>query len=124
MKDRLTSAPILAFANETDKFVLDTDASAFGIGGVLSQVHDGQERVIAYGSRVINKAERNYCVTRRERLAIVVFVRMFHHYLVGAQFSLQTDHTGTVLALWDEKSGGPTRTLGRALRLLRHGHPT
>ena len=92
MKERLTTAPILAFPNETDKFVLDTDASAFGIGGVLSQVQNGEERVIAYGSRVLNKAERNYCVTRRELLAIVDFVKMFHHYLVGAQFLLRTDH--------------------------------
>ena len=92
MKERLTTAPILAFPNETDKFILDTDASAFGIGGVLSQVQNGEERVIAYGSRVLNKAERNYCVTRRELLAIVDFVKLFHHYLVGAQFLLRTDH--------------------------------
>ena len=92
LKDKLTSAPILAFPNETDKFILDTDASAFGIGGVLSQVQDGEERVIAYGSRVLSKAERNYCVTRRELLAIVDFVKMFHHYLVGSKFLLRTDH--------------------------------
>ncbi len=92
MKQRLTSARILAFPNENDKFILDTDASNFSVGGVLSQVQDGHERVIAFGSRVLNKAERNYCVTRRELLAIVVFVKMFHHYLVGAQFLLRTDH--------------------------------
>jgi hypothetical protein len=48
MKERLTGAPILAYPNETDSFVLDTDASATGIGAVLSQVQNGQERVIAY----------------------------------------------------------------------------
>ncbi len=92
LKDSLTSAPILAFPNETDKFILDTDASAFGIGGVLSQVQNNEERVIAYGSRVLSKPERNYCVTRRELLAIVEFVKMYHHYLVGAHFLLRTDH--------------------------------
>jgi transposase InsO family protein len=92
MKKRLTAAPILAYPNEQDSFVLDTDASNTGIGAVLSQVQDGQERVIAYASRVLTKAERNYCVTRRELLAIVVFVRQFHHYLVGRRFLLRTDH--------------------------------
>ena len=92
LKACLTTAPILAFPNEHDKFILDTDASAVGIGAVLSQVQDNEERVIAYGSRVLSKAERNYCVTRRELLAIVVFVKMFHHYLVGAHFKLRTDH--------------------------------
>jgi transposase InsO family protein len=92
MKEKLTTAPILAYPNPDDKFILDTDASAYGIGGVLSQEQEGIERVIAYGSRVLNKAERNYCVTRRELLAIVYFVREYHHYLVGAEFLLRTDH--------------------------------
>lgn len=92
LKRALTTAPILAYPNERDPFVLDTDASNFGIGGVLSQVQNGVERVIAYGSRLLNKPERNYCVTRRELLAIVEFVRQFHHYLVGKRFLLRTDH--------------------------------
>jgi hypothetical protein len=48
-----------------------TAASVIGIGGVMSRVQDGQERVIAYYSKVLNKAERNYCVSRRELLAIL-----------------------------------------------------
>lgn len=55
MKARLTSAQILAFPNERDKFVLDTYASNFCIGGVLSQVQDGVERIIAFGSCVLTK---------------------------------------------------------------------
>ncbi len=92
LKQRLTTAPVLAFPNERDKFILDTDASNVGIGAVLSQLQDGHERVIAYGSRVLSQTERNYCVTMRELLAVVVFVEMFHHYLVGSQFLLRTDH--------------------------------
>ena len=49
LKKILCSSPILAFPNETDMFVVDTDASAHSIGAVLSQVQDGHERVIAYG---------------------------------------------------------------------------
>ena len=70
----LCSSPIVAFPNETDMFVVDTDASAHSIGAVLSQVQDGHERVIAYGSKVLSKQEKNYCTTRRELLSIVHFV--------------------------------------------------
>ena len=59
-------------------FILDTDASDIGIGAVLSQADDsGRERVVAYASRVLTKSERRYCVTRRELLAVVTFVKQF-----------------------------------------------
>ncbi|KAG8184468.1 hypothetical protein JTE90_002315 [Oedothorax gibbosus] len=64
-------------------FILDTDASKEGIGAVLSQEVDGKERVIAYFSKSLSKPERNYCVTRKELLAIVKAVEHFHHYLYG-----------------------------------------
>jgi hypothetical protein len=63
LKRALCTAPILADLKPGARFIVDTDASNFGIGGVLSQVQDGQERVIAYYSKTLNKAEKNYCVT-------------------------------------------------------------
>ena len=77
LKQRLTSAPILAFPDFSQPFILDTDASQTGIGAVLSQVQEGQERVVAYASRTLSKAERRYCVTRRELLAVVTYVQHF-----------------------------------------------
>jgi len=50
--------------NDNDPFLLDTNACDVSIGAVLSQVQGGVERVIAYASRSLSKAERNYCVTR------------------------------------------------------------
>jgi hypothetical protein len=93
MKKLLTSAPILGYPRTGDPFILDTDASAVGLGAVLSQVQDGEERVIAYASRVLSPAERNYCTTRRELLAILSFVKQFHHYLYGGRFLVRTDHS-------------------------------
>jgi hypothetical protein len=75
-----------------------TDASNVGIGGVLSEVQGGQERVIAYYSKTLNKAEINYCVTRRELLAIVRTMEHFHKYLYGQEFHLRTDHSAFDLA--------------------------
>ena len=92
LKAALTSPPILAYPSESDAFILDTDASSVGIGAVLSQVQNGTERVIAYFSRVLNPAERNYCVTRRELLAVVCAVNHFHHYLCGRHFLVRSDH--------------------------------
>ena len=94
LKDKLTTAPVLEHPHYDKEFILDTDASATGIGAVLSQVQDdGREHVIAYASRTLSKPERRYCVTRRELLAVVTFVHHFRPYLVGRKFSLRTDHS-------------------------------
>ena len=83
LKQALSQAPVLAYPTSEDTFVVDTDASNSGVGAVLSQVQDGEEKVIAYFSRSLTKLERRYCVTRKELLALVASVRHFHHYLYG-----------------------------------------
>jgi hypothetical protein len=93
LKQALTQSPILAYPRPgEEQFILDTDASGVGIGAVLSQVQDGQERVIAYGSRALSKTDRNYCVTRQELLAVAHFVKHFRQYLYGQAFKVRTDH--------------------------------
>ena len=92
LKQCLTTSPVLAYPNNSGKFILDTDASSYGIGAVLSQEQDGKERVIAYASRTQSKTERNYCVTRKELLAVVFFVKKFRPYLYGRRFLIRTDH--------------------------------
>ena len=81
--------------------ILDTDASAFAIGGVLSQMQpvekddgtfEGAERVIAYASRTLEGREQRYCTRRRELLAIVTFVKHFRAYLYGRECLIRTDH--------------------------------
>ena len=59
---------------------------------MLSQIQNGQEKVIAYASRKLSKSEQNYSVTRRELLAAVHFMKYFKHYLYGRRFTLRTDH--------------------------------
>ena len=92
LKRALTEAPVLCYPDQEADFVLDTDASAHGIGAVLSQIQKGEERVVAYYSSTLSRPERNYCVTRRELLAVVKSVQHFHHYLYGRQFTVRTDH--------------------------------
>ena len=93
LRQCLTSAPILAHPDFSKLFILDTDASNIGIGAVLSQkTQDGKEQVVAYGSCLPIKAERRYCVTQRELLAVVTFTQQYHPYLMGQRFLLRTDH--------------------------------
>eukprot|EP00731_Ephydatia_muelleri_P023275 Em0015g858a len=93
LRQCLVIALVLAFPEYGQPFVLDTDASNVGIGAVLSQIRgDGSERVVAYASRSLTRQEHQYCVTRRELLA-VEFIQHFQHYLLECQFTLRTDHS-------------------------------
>ena len=93
MKTCLTTSPILGFPQENgNPLICDTDASGFAIGGVLSQVQEGEERVIAYGSHALNPAQQHYCTTKRELYAVVYFLQHFKQYLLGRRFILRTDH--------------------------------
>ena len=89
-------APILAFPTESGDYVLDTDASNFGLGGVLSQIQSGVECVIAYCSRALRPSQRKYCIMKREMLAVVSMCIQFRSYLRGAKFTLRTDHKSLV----------------------------
>ena len=92
LKTALLEAGTLAFPFPDVPCILDTDASDVAIGSVLSQVIDGQERPIAFFSKVLNKSQRNYCPTRRELLAVVASLQHFRHYLLSAKVILRTDH--------------------------------
>jgi len=93
LKERLTSAPILGMPRDDGTYYLDTDASNFGLGAVLSQHQDGYEVVLAYASRTLSSAERNYEVTRRELLAVVYGLKVYRQYLLGRRFVIRTDHS-------------------------------
>ena len=96
LRAALIDAPILAFPTETGLYVLDTDASNFGLGGVLSQIQNDQERVVAYCSGALRPSQRRYCTTKRKMLAAVAMCIQFRSYLRGARFTLRTDHKSLV----------------------------
>jgi hypothetical protein len=57
LKNVLCTTPVLGYSQSGEKFIVDTDASNVAIGGVLSLLQDGQERVIAYLSKALSKAD-------------------------------------------------------------------
>lgn len=88
----LHETPTLALPTCRDIFILDTDASETGLGAVLSKMVDGEERPVAFASRLCSAAERNYNVTRRELLAVMFALKTFRQYLLGVKFTIRTDH--------------------------------
>ena len=83
MEKKLMSASILAYPQFYGKsFILDTDFSIDpgAIGGVLSQVQDGQERVIAYGAQRLQPLERNYASMKGELLAVIFFLQYYKYF--------------------------------------------
>ena len=121
LKKTLVSDSVMAYPRDGGLFILDTDASATGIGAVLSQLQWDEtsqkevERPIAYASRTLTRSQRRYCTTRRELLAVVSFVRHFRHYLLGRKFLIRTDHSSL---RWIMSFREPTDQMARWLEIL------
>ena len=116
LKHALLSAPILAYPDMNKPFMLTCDASKTAIGFVLGQLDSqGREHVIAYGGRSLSKAERNWCTTEQECLAVVEGIKHFRTYLTR-RFKIFTDHKA-LKYLMDQKEA--VGKLGRwSLKLM------
>ena len=93
LKSSLLEEPVLKCPNYEEMFMLQTDASERGIGGVLSQKDsNGDDHPIAFFSRKLLPREVRYSTTEKECLAIVASLKHFEVYLLGRKFQVQTDH--------------------------------
>lgn len=81
LKDQLTSTLILSCPDSTLPYILDTDASQQVVRGVLAQIQNIHERVIAYFSKTLSATKKNYCVTWKKLLAVAKAIKHFHPYL-------------------------------------------
>lgn len=98
-KRLLTDAVSLTYPLPNAPLVLTTDASNIAIGAVLETITDNKPKPLAFYSRTLNKAERNYSTFDRELLAIHQAIRHFRHMVEGTSFTIQTDHRPLVTAL-------------------------
>ena len=86
LRQRVITAPVLHYPDHNSQYILDTDESSHLLGGVLSQIQDGEEKVIAYWSNTLSPAKMSYCTTSRELLLIIGALKHFCCYLYGLQF--------------------------------------
>lgn len=101
---KLTTAPILGYANPRLPYVLHTDASTSGLGAALYQEQDGKMRVIAYASRGLTSSEKRYPAHKLEFLALKwSIVEKFHDYLYGNTFTVITDNNPLTYVLKSAK---------------------
>lgn len=90
--EKLTTAPVLGYADPRFPYILHTDASTTGLGAALYQEQDGQLRVLAYASRGLTKSEARYPAHKLEFLALKWAVTTkFSDYLYGTEFTAVTD---------------------------------
>jgi len=115
LKRSLTTAPILSLPRDDAGSVLDTDASNCGLGVVLSQLQDGEEKVILCASRLLSKAERNYDTTKKELLAVVHGLKQCRQYLLGRSFVVRRDHA---TLSWLRRTPEPMPQLARWLTFI------
>ena len=115
-KQALLSSNALVHYNPSLPLKLAGDASAYGVGAVISHVmEDGSERAIAFASRTLSPSEQNYAQLEKEALSLVFGVKKFHAYLYGRQFTLTTDHKPLTTIL-GPKQGIPTLAAARLQR--------
>ena len=94
LKAKLITPPVLAYPSFDRDFTLETDASLQGLGAVLSQKQeDGKLHPIAFASRALSPAEKNYSSTELETLAVVRAISHFHSYVYGNPVTVLTDHS-------------------------------
>ena len=93
IKDRYQTAPIVIGVDWSLHFYIYTDASDIAVGAMLAQNPTSNiDQPIAYASRLLNKAEKNYTTTEKEALAMVYAINKFQHYLLRNKFVFYVDH--------------------------------
>ena len=117
-KRMISSDQVLTHYDPQVPTQLECDASAYGIGLVMSHtMADGTDRPVGYASRSLTSAERNYAQLDKEALALIWGVKKFYSYLCGRHFTLVTDHR-PLLSILSPSKGVPTMTYTRLQRYV------
>ena len=116
LKSVITSAPALAYFDNTKETVLNVDASIKGLGAVIMQ--DGKP--VAFGSKTLTSCERRYANIERELLAIVWGAQKFHTYVYGRSVIVETDHKPLESIFRKPLNDAPPRLQRMLLKLTKY----
>ena len=99
IKKEITSAPVLAYFDQSKASTIQSDASKKGLGAVLLE----DDKPVIYASRALTETEQRYSNIERELLSVVFALERFHHYVYGYTATVQTDHKPLV-SVWKKFS--------------------
>ena len=112
VKDMIVNSPVLSYYDPVKELTLENDASEYGLGTALMQ----EGKPIAFASRALSSAERNYAQIEKEMLAILYGLNKFHHFTFGRSVRVVTDHKPLVSIVKKPLSSAPKRLQAMLLR--------
>ena len=92
IKHRLINPPVLHMPNTTGRFHLHSDTSKFVTGSALYQIQNGKPKLIAYASKRLSEAAKNYSITELELCGLAINTAHFSHLLKRVDFDTIVDH--------------------------------
>ena len=117
IKSRLLKPPVLSMPDKRGRFLLYSDTSKYATGSALYQVQNGKPKLIAYMSKRMPKAARNYSITELEMCGLAINIASFAHLLKRVDFDAIVDHLA-IMHIMKSKMEPATNRIKRLLEVL------
>ena len=117
IKHRLMKLPVLQMPNKTGRFHLYSNTSKFVTGSSLYQIQGGKPKLIAYASKRLPDAVKNYSITELELCGLAINIASFAHLLKRVDFDTQVDHLALTHIIKSKAEPATTR-IKRLLELI------
>ena len=117
IKNRLQKPPVLSMPDSRGIFLLYSDTSKFATGSALYQVQDGKPKLIAYVSKRMPEAAKNYSITELEMCGLAINIASFAHLLKRVDFDTVVDHLA-IMHIMRSKMKPATNRIKRLLEIL------
>ena len=117
IKNRLLSPPVLSMPDKRGRFLLYSDTSKHTMGSALYQVQNGKPKLIAYASKRMPEAVRNYSITELEMCSLAINIASFAHLLKRVDFDAVVDHLA-ITHIMKSKMEPATNRIKRLLEIL------
>ena len=117
IKSRLLKPPVLSMPDKRGRFLLSSDTSKYATGSALYQVQNGRPKLIAYASKRMPKATRNYSITELEMCGLAINIASFAYLLKRVDFDAMVDHMA-IIHIMKSKLEPAANRIRRLLKVL------